>query len=675
MEFLHFKNAVAAQFEQMKSHPLYRTNTDKDTIWNMYLDSYPEGTNVMFRQRREHDCNTCKQFIRNVGNVVAIVNGKLVSIWDCQIDDPTFQTVASALSAYVKSQPIADVFFHFEATAGVNKNFQQILDQTITWNHFHVNIPRQYVKHGADIPSALAGPRNDNALFQRGLKTLTLDAIDTVIELIGQNSLYRGEEHKRTVTEFRKLKVAYDALKDDQSRDVFCWERIKTAPGSVIGIRNTVIGTLLVDLSEQVDLEQAVRSFESKVAPSNYKRSKAVVTPKMIENARQEIEALGLTSALQRRFCTMSDINVNNVLFVDRNTKNAVEQDDVFGQLATAASGKSTKKLANVEQVTIDRFLSDVVPKATMIEVLFDNTHANNMVSLIAPADPSANNMFKWGNRFSWSYAGEFADSIKERVKAAGGSVEGDLCCRLAWSNYDDLDFHMKEPDGNEICFRNKRSNRTGGQLDVDMNAGSGTTREPVENIFYSDRKKMIGGTYSLYVHNFNLRESRDVGFTVQVEFDGEVYEFHHPKAIGRHERIHVCDVEYDKSTQRFTITAKLHHQKQTKQVWGIDTQTFHRVKAIMHSPNHWDGEGVGNKHVMFLIEGCANDGSARGFFNEFLKEDLMPHRKVLEMVGAKLPVAPAADQLSGLGFSTTQKHEVMCRVHGSFTRTIKVVF
>ena len=675
MEFLHFKNAVAAQFEQMKSHNLYRTGTDKDAIWDMYLNSYPEGTNNMFRQRREHDCNTCKQFIRNVGNVVAVVNGKLVSIWDCVIADVAFQTVANALSQYVKSQPIVDVFFHFEPTAGVNKNFQQILDQTITWNHFHVNIPRQYVRRGADIPSALAGPRDSKGLFERGVKTLTLDSIDTVLELIGQNSLYRGDEHKRTLTEFRKLKIAYDALPDDQARDIYCWEQIKVAPGAVIGIRNTVIGTLLVDLSDGVDLDQAVRSFESKVAPSNYKRSKALVTPKMIEKAREEIEQLGLTSALQRRFCTMSDINVNNVLFIDRNTKNVVEQDDVFGQLASTARGAPNKKLANVEQVTIDRFLTDVVPSATSIEVLFDNTHANNMVSLIAPADPSANNLFKWGNRFSWSYAGEFADSIKERVKAAGGSVEGDLCCRLAWSNHDDLDFHMHEPDGNVINFRQKRSNRTGGQLDVDMNAGCGKTREPVENIFYSDRKKMIGGTYELWVHNFSLRESRDVGFTVQVEFDGEVYEFHHPTAVGRDQRIHVCDVTYDKSTLRFSITPKLQHTKQSKQIWGIDTQKYHRVKAIMHSPNHWDGEGVGNKHVMFLIEGCANDGSARGFFNEFLKEDLMPHRKVLEMVGAKLPVAPAADQLSGLGFSTTQKHEVMCRVHGSFTRTIKVVF
>ncbi len=37
------------------------------------------------------------------------------------------------------------------------------------------------------------------------------------------------------------------------------------------------------------------------------------------------------------------------------------------------------------------------------------------------------------------------------------------------------------------------------------------------------------------------------------------------------------------------------------------------------------------------MLDGCLNDGSARGFYNEFLKSELDPHRKVFEMVGAKI--------------------------------------
>ena len=86
----------------------------------------------------------------------------------------------------------------------------------------------------------------------------------------------------------------------------------------------------------------------------------------------------------------------------------------------------------------------------------------------------------KWDNNFSWSYSGEVTDSIKERVKAAGGNVTGDLCCRLAWDYTDDLDLFIVEPDGGKIYFGNRGTpSRNGGKLDVDANGGSGIARIP----------------------------------------------------------------------------------------------------------------------------------------------------------------------------------------------------
>jgi hypothetical protein len=93
-------------------------------------------------------------------------------------------------------------------------------------------------------------------------------------------------------------------------------------------------------------------------------------------------------------------------------------------------------------------------------------------------------------------------------------------------------------------------------------------------------------------------------------------------------------------------------------------------------SPNFWDGEkDTGNKHYLFMLNGCTNETSPRGFFNEFLKGELTPHRKVLELVGSKVRADEVPNQLSGLGFSSTQRNHVICRVSGSFTRTLKVTF
>jgi len=57
------------------------------------------------------------------------------------------------------------------------------------------------------------------------------------------------------------------------------------------------------------------------------------------------------------------------------------------------------------------------------------------------------------------------------------------------------------------------------------------------------------------------------------------------------------------------------------------------------------------------------------------LKEDLTKHRKVFEVLGSKMRVESSENQLSGLGFSSTQKNDVIVKVEGSFNRVIRLIF
>jgi len=167
--------------------------------------------------------------------------------------------------------------------------------------------------------------------------------------------------------------------------------------------------------------------FESKTAPTNYKRPTALVTKAMIAKAQETVNELGLTTALDRRYATIDDITVNNLLFADREAKKAM---NVFDQL-TDSTAVDLKKLGKVEEVSIGDFLTKILPTAKSVDVLLENRHIGNLVSLIAPVDATAKPLFKWPNGFSWSYTGDLADSIKERVKKAGGSVTGKhLDCR-----------------------------------------------------------------------------------------------------------------------------------------------------------------------------------------------------------------------------------------------------
>lgn len=679
MEFSVFAKAVAAKFKAMSTLEMYRTGVDGNALWEAYIAAFPEGSNPIFRTRTEHDCNTCKSFIRGIGNAVVIDDkNELVSIWDVQIPhEPEYQIVANALSALVKSAPIESKFLYFQKTAGAQQTVSVFNDDlhrpSETWNHFFANIPRQFVMDGREIPAALSPITSQRAVFARALKELDLQSVLTVQDLIRQNLIYRGAEFARLVDGFVSVKTKYDKIPEHKKNN-FVWA-IAEQNQHLTGFRNTVIGTLVTDIASGVDLSDAVRMYESKVAPQNYKRPTALVTQKMIDEAKATLENAGLISALNREFATMEDVPVKYVKYINRNTS-VVQRanNDVFSGIPTKNPQTFNKK--GVEEVSIKDFIDNVLPSASKVEVLFERSLQGNLVSLVGPSEPTAGKLFKWNNPFSWSYKGELADSIKARVKEAGGAVEGFLCCRLAWSNHDDLDFHMHEPRGEHIYYGSKRS-ATGGNLDVDANfMSSQLTRTPVENIVYPHNHRMVEGKYELNVVNFNRRESTDGGFVVEIEHNGETITCEYPHSNFDRSAITVAEIFYSKK-DGLKIVPKINSSNavKTEEIWGIDTNTFHEVKMIVPSPNYWGENATGNEHLFFMIEGCVNDGLARGFYNEFLTSELEKYRRVMEMVGSKVTLGGTQHQLSGLGFSMTQRNELICRVTGNFTRIVKIKF
>ena len=667
LNFDLFKDAVSKQFEIMKTMDLFETDVTKEELWKVYLNSFPEGTNPTFRERSEHDCNTCRQFVTNFGNVVAIdADGKLISVWDIVIPGPAYQEVADALSALVKSRIIDNVFLHFQANIGADVTYEKVENKTInTWSHFHVQLPDKFVENQDKINVALSEMKSCHDVLLRGLEELTMESVDDVLGLIKENSLYRGAEYLKMLEEFKELKQAYGVAED---KDTFVWSKVVKLPPNVSKIRNTAIGSLLIDLSSGVDIENAVKSFESKVAPTNYKRSSAVITPGMIEKAKEAITELGYGESLNRRFAKESDISVNDVIY--KGKKSSEFNKTAFDQLLETAPDKSPD-LKKIQEMGIDDFIKNILPSASKLEMYVENRFKNNFISLIAPVEPGSKNMFKWDNSFSWSYTGDVTDSIKERVKNAGGNVEGEFRCSLSWFNRDDLDLHMREP-GFEIYYGSKRSKA--GCLDVDMNTGLGgsdLSTNAVENIVYNKINNMVPGYYELWVHNFCKRDNSDVGFEVEVELKGEVKKYSYESPLPHKEPIKVLTVDVSKDKE-VKITPCLKEDTVGRECWNIRTSKYQTVNMFMLSPNFWGNNTIGNKHYVFILDGCKNDVAARGFYNEFLNDDLTTHRKVIEQLGNKSKVEVADEQLSGLGFSSTIKNEVVFRVDGK--RSYKII-
>ncbi len=665
--FQDFKKAVQSQVETMNQTGLWVVGVDKDTLWETYIESFPAGTNKIYREKREYECNCCKSFIRKVGGLVTIIDNKLVSVWDIEVGG-YYQPVIEELRKLVHSSEVVDRFFHYEDRVGTDYNHETLADGSVkTWDHFYAPLVNGNVTP-CIIPEEEIGTkmnlyRTQKETLYRSLSELSAASAEAVLDLVYDNNIYRGAEYKVALEMFLELKAEFESLPEEE-RHNYAWIKSEFHRG----IRGTMMGSLLIDLTDGRDLESAVLSYESKA--ENYKRTTAVVTKGMVESAQKTVVALGLEDSLHRRYAVTEDLTVNNVLFANRPTRKAM---NAFDELADEVGKKVFDiDLKKAEELSITDFLANVVPKANSLEVMVENCHINNLVNLVAPIYPDAPSLFKWDNGFSWNYNGEVADSIREKVKKAGGNVEGVLRCSLSWSNKDDLDIHVVQPSGRIINFRQDEDHTTGGKLDIDMNAYGELSENAVENIFWKSAPPK--GRYKVVVKNFTKRctDASKQGYEIEVDHNGSSTIFSSETNPRDGQEVKVVEFDFDPVKGIKFVGGQGKQRNVSQNIWGIDTGSFHTVNMAMLSPNFWDDNKSGNKHWFFMLEGCKNPEQARGFYNEFLPEELTKHRKVFEVLGSKLKTEKSDNQLSGIGFSSTQRSHAYFKADN---RLFKVLF
>ena len=689
-KFETFRNALKDNFDKMSAdaQKMFVVDIDGDELYEFYLDSFPSGENDIYRKKREYDCSACRRFIKDIGAAVTIKDGVVKSIWDFQTGNPSTQKVCDKISKLIYSRPIKGVYVARERLVGVPSNKELVNDHVVTWRHFYVDVPVGYVKrHYETIDGIKGNARAAMMNLKSSLDIFNVEDIETVLELINDGVVYRGDQWVKALSDFLKMKREYDALGDDE-KDVYVWEKsISTSADK--SLKNTSIGTLILDIHNGDDIEVALRKYENVTAPANYKRPKAVFTKKMLEDAKKTITELGYLDSLRRRFANIDDITVNDVIYADGDTTTRMsdDSDDIFAEMAKTATKKGNpKKYDNAQEITIEKFIKDVVPTATSIELLFEPRLEKNLVSLIAPVDKDAPSMFKWSNGFSWAYKGNVADSmIRQNVKSAGGNVDGYLRFSIQWNDTDptvnsdnDLDAHCRISDlaGRtiyHIFYADKCDHyKTHGRLDVDR-THTHIGVPAVENIYWTKERDVRGHKFNFYVNQFSYRGGND-GFRAQLEINGEVFDYNYPCKVLQSESIKVVDVTVNNDGS-YTIKHYLDDNKLSRQIWGIDTNEFVPVTSIMYSPNYWGDNKTGNKHYIFGVGGCINDENPNAWYNEYLRDELVKnHKRVMEALGSKAHVEDADDQISGFGFSSTLREKFTVRVKGATERIMKVV-
>lgn len=708
---IEFNKKIQAKFEEIsRTGKLFRTELSGQQVWDLYLNSFSKEDNPVFRDPTSsvHNCNHCKNFIRRYGNIVSVDDGyRITTMFDVSVSDE-FKNTVSVLSSAIKASKITEVFFEtynelnslpYESCTkrntvfqiGVASNVKRYTkeesekygvvktDEIRTFNHMHLSIDKQFVDmSGNSVESLMGNFRDAKNVFQRAMETISLDTLQLVKDLINQGSLLDGATHLYKIEQIIPLKQEYDNLAANQ-RDNWCW--VKSFKMPFAKFKNELIGVLCYELSEGEELNKACQSWNKRVDPANYMKATAPITKKQIEEAKQFVEENGYTESFNRRFATIDDIRVSEILHSNVG-EGKIKSVSIFDGVKSTSTRHKRNEFDGVEEVTIEKFMKDILPTCSSVEAFLTNNHQGNLVSLTtSTANGKAKPMFKWSNNYSWTFNGNLAgkSQIKEAVKLAGGRVDGVLRFSMIWneskSDNSDLDAWCKQPDNVQIGYstgyrkdRGDSATSLSGQLDLDNTQPSGLLA--IENIYFSNLNKMKDGVYRFWVNQFADRNSQ--GFKAEVEFDGEIYVYEYNQRVAGN--IPVAEVTLKGG--QFSIKHLIPESAvSSKEVYGLETNQFHKVNLVCLSPNHWGENNVGNKHYLFMLDGCKSPVSIRGFHNENLLPELAQHRKVLEVLGATNVIESTDKQLSGLGFNATVRDELIVKLQGTHKRMIKIKF
>lgn len=706
-----FLASIQARFSAIvrnSSVPVFSTNAE---IWPAFLDLLPDN------ERAYYTCRTCQRFIETYGDLVTIEeNGNLAPVlWDTapggthvmgHAVGPVFAMVHRELALRVYRAQITGVFYASEDTWGQPVTYVPPRNRRYMagTSFHHMAVVGAPAWRGAlSAAQMIAKRREEHGMLARALVDYSLDVAVKARALLTDGGFYRADVARAQAEWFaalhEKLAALHEKLREVRPlhahahagtaafmrRDALLWRAVATAPEGFAHVSSNVLGTLLDDIKARLPAVAIKARWEGKLQPASYQRPTADVTDGQLDAAEKVVAKLGVATSLARRYARVDEVSLYG--WRPPAMSHATIAQGPMGPVVGVFSGlrqpaPSLNQPASAVKMTWEKFARTVLPNAAQIEAQVPSDSARFMAMTTA-ADPVAPPILAWDapearNPFSWYYHAGIDGSIKERARKAGGQVENvDMRCTLAWNTYDDLDLHCVGPEGH-IFYGEKRVGH--GWLDVDMNAGRGTTREPVENIRWPRGGTRVG-YYRFIVQNYTFHERKraPVAFRAELEVFGSVYQFEGSISPNLE-----TGAESNRTLVEFSLNANgivtnwrsgltRTFEQGALDGWSLAPGAFVPVRAIVPSPNTWemhpkqrgDLHARHGRHVFFLLEGCRDrsEGAGRGLFVETLRGDLREARRAIEAYTENATVLEVSDPACGLGFSADQPWNVTLRV------------
>ena len=638
LDYTQFLADLQKNFEQVMNNNQVLFHTTTQDLFNVYLQSLPEE----FQQH--YNCSACKHFVTRFGDLAVIdENGALKSaLWG--ETSKFFTNTTSVLKHAVENSQIKNVFLSSKAILGI--------PVTGEWHHMSIQLPESMVTSNRLKTSSqlMAEKHEEYIMLSRALADFSEDTIAQTLNLVMSDTLYRGDICKAITQWFSDL---HHRVKQCSPSNNIIWNAVATAPTGFCHIKSSMIGTLLSDIAQGLDIVIVQQNFEEKMKPSNYQRSQSLPTMNAVQEAEKLVAQLGIADSLHRKYAQMEEIPTEEFIWLPK----TVGKETTGGVFANVLSKIIPISTLPSTIMTWDKFTKTVLPTAQEIEVKVDS---NRFMALVTKEVADSENLLIWNNPFTWYYHGGIDGEIKKRVEAAGGRYENnEIRCSLIWEGGTDLDIHCITPTNEHIWYNSKRG-QCSGWLDIDANGGHITSYTPVENMRWA--KNAPRGHYRFYVHNYEQRDKNWNMFKVELDINGEIYTYSGSADSSQYEQT-IFEFDYVPGHKPMVKTAT-----DSPMQWNIDINQFAPVTGIIKSPNLWGDNNIerAGNHTFFLIKNCKDvcEGYGRGFFVEMLKPELKEIRKTLESFLANTPILNKdGGNACGVGYTKDHNWNLTMRV------------
>lgn len=395
--FAHIGSMFSKNFlEKLEANGRKLLHVKTKGLWTLYLEGFTDP-----QIKQSINCNCCRDFIRKFGGLCYVNDtGKVVSaLWEPELVEEPYKTAVGALKKRVEElSPISRFWALVEPWGKAN---------TGGWHHYALPMVEEFTD---TAPKGRIGDEKAKVEYLKtALKDFTLKNCEAAMHVLASGGLNQSKKFAP------QIQFLIDLHRSIEKHGKYHNQVVKAAgfaPPGFATPRTNMVGTLIEWVREGRSGHYITREWNSRVRPEVFGRPVAAPTAGNIVAGEKLIEKMGLTNSLKRRLASFDEIKAF-AHWVKPEAPVDEKAGGVFGHLKAKDEAKPQTIEMPAEGISLNEFLTKIVPKAKSISVYMPNAAGIPWSGFCTAVDEEAPPILNWDypqdrNRFSaWTTGAE----------------------------------------------------------------------------------------------------------------------------------------------------------------------------------------------------------------------------------------------------------------------------